>query len=275
MKVLRAVHSTSILEELSAFVLTTMSPQAVPAAHRKSTSLAHLTLLFHVLKHGSSGWSVYSTAFAGQTPCYTNPPTPLIPPAAASATKGALISVINTKLFTLQYTLKPQKQGLSTAAKAGIAIGILVGALAALALFLFFFIRKRRATKRKLMQRPIPPPSPPFIEPFVRDPRDSTYSQAGIPLGPLSELPSPAPDQHRMGFPQPQSPAPTLAAAAPPPLPPPSLPPPPPAEMPGDTFLHEHHPAYAPPSIVVNEGIQAAANSQPGTPGGRDIATTR
>lgn len=209
----------------------------------------------------SSGWSVYSTAFAGQTPCYTNPPTPLIPPAVASATKGSSISVINTKLFTLQFPLKPKKRGISKGAKAGIAIACLIGALLALAIA-FLFLRKRRNTLRKLSHSPVDQPIPPPAVPYAGGKRDSTFSQIHAPLGHISELPSPAPGQQQeMGFPPSQ---PLSAALQEQPAPPPV----PPAEMLGSTYIHEHHPAHA--SGVISEGFPSppvgAGEDPPGTP---------
>ncbi len=189
----------------------------------------------YVLKRSSSGWSLYSTAFAGQTPCYMDPPTPLVPRTAASATNRASISVINTKLFTLQYPLKTTKRGLSAGAKAGIAIGTVIGALAAIALLLFL-IRKRRATKRKLSANPVDEP----VEP---EKRQSTLSQIHAPLGHISELPSPGPtDQRDMGLPSPQGPSMMMVPATPASAP--ASPPVPLAEMPGDTFINQYHPAH-------------------------------
>ena len=218
----------------------------------------------------SSGWSVYSTAFAGQTPCYTSPPTPLIPPAAASATQGSSISVINTKLFTLRFPLKTKKRGISKGAAAGIAIGCLIGALLALAI-VFLFLRKRRNTllARKGSHSPVDQtaPSAPMV-PYEGDKRNSIFSQPHAPLGHISELPSPAPGQQpEMGFPPSQPLLPTTISTATAPLPPV-----PPAELLGDTYIHEHHPAHA--SGVISEGFPSpplatatGEENPPGTPG--------
>ena len=233
----------------------------------------------HLLKCVSSGWSVYSTAFAGQTPCYTSPPTPLIPlAAAASATQGSSISVINTKLFTLQFPLQPKKHGLSAGAKAGIAIGCIAGALLALAIP-FIFLRKRR--QNALLQRNLSShgavdddqtaaaaaaAAQPFTTvPWAGDKRNSVFSQQPhAPLGHISELPSPAPDQQtEMGFPPlSQSPLlpPIISAVGPaqeheqeqpaPTQPPVQVAP---AEMPGSTYIHEHHPAFVSGGVISEE----------------------
>lgn len=249
-------------------------PQDVRVAHRKFSRRYDISLVqLDILKCIFRGWSVYSTAFAGQTPCYTNPPTPLIPPtAAASATQGSSIMVINTKLFTLQFPLQPKKRGLSAGAKAGIAIGCIAGALLAFAIA-FIFIRKRR--QNALLQRNLSTndpvgdhetaaaaaqPTTPF--PFAGYKRNSIFSQnPHAPLGHISELLSPAPDhQPEMGFPR-LSQSPLLPPITPlqnleePTHPPP--PPPPvrvaPAEMPGSTYINEHHPAYVSGAVVSEE----------------------
>lgn len=279
------------------FVQMTTLPQGVLVARRKSSVHSEISFVeLYILKCICSGWSVYSTAFAGQTPCFTSPSTPLIPPAAAaSATQGSSISVINTKLFTLQFPLQPKKGGLSAGVKAGIAVGCIAGALLALAIP-FIFLRKR--LQNALLQRkPSPhnpidgdqtaaPPRPMSPFAYVVPKRNSILSQQPhAPLGHISELPSPPPDhQPEMGFPPlSQSPLlPPVISASPLQEPQAAAPPPPPirvapAEMPGSTFINEHHPAYVSGAVVSEEeGFPSPLPPLPprGTTGGEDPPLT-
>lgn len=185
-----------------------------------------------------SGWSIYTTAFAGQTPCYSTPPLPLVPLTTSPNPANASISIISTKVFTLAYALAPPSLGpaLSAGAKAGIAIGALVGALAGLAIGFFILLRRRRA---KASAKDEDGPAVTYTE----NRGSAALSNSTAPPEHISELPSPGPsDGHSSWFPQP--------AVQPPPMSPtPSeLPAQPPEELPGSTYMHEHHPAYSPVS---------------------------
>lgn len=184
----------------------------------------------------SSGWSIYATAFAGQTPCYSTPPLPLIAPTASPNPANASISVISTKVFTLPYALAPPSIGpaLSAGAKAGIAIGALVGALAAVAIGFFVLLRRRR--NKASANDEFGPGATPTGN------RDSAaFSNRTAPPEHISELPSPGPNDGRSSwFPQAMVPPPPLSPT------PSELPAQPPEELPGSTYMHEHHPAYSP-----------------------------
>ena len=97
--------------------------------------------------HPPSGYIPYTTTFPGiNTPCYTTPILPLIPP---GATANAAVSVIRTQLFALQYTVVPRKGSSSSAASLGTGpiAGIAVGAFFFLALLLgggVVLIRRKR-----------------------------------------------------------------------------------------------------------------------------------
>ena len=219
------------------------------------------------------GWSVYTSTLGGQTPCYTNPPSiSFLALAPTITTNGPLASAIATQLFTLRYVLALPKRGLSP----GVIAGIAVGAVAAFALFLTLLSLIVRARRRDMAQKssnrqipldtlspgsaaddqkaftlaggthvntyprgvselpsPISPRSPlsPRSPRSPKGPGKSPRLHSGIGLGLLSPLSG--------GFPEATSPSENaspvdgraeLESQ--------------PTELPGSTFLHEHHPAY-------------------------------
>ncbi|KAL8906710.1 MAG: hypothetical protein Q9207_001836 [Kuettlingeria erythrocarpa] len=123
-----------------------------------------------------SGWSVYSTALAGQTPCFSTTPFKLIPtttlninarslalstPTPPSIVRKKLsprvpaavpaISVIQTNLFTYKYDLAPsKKKALSRSAIVGIAVGASIGGIFLVGLLATLIVNVRR---RKREQR--------------------------------------------------------------------------------------------------------------------------
>lgn len=187
-----------------------------------------------------SGWSVYTSELAGQTPCFT--PTTvsaIIPTSISNSSSSASTSIINTQLFALRYSLQQSKQSstLSTGAKAGIAVGAAGGAALAL-LALALFIRKRRGRARARRDE--------ATVPGFKGPTDAhAYSHKPTP----SELPSP----YSQG-PVSELPSPTTMRSPTPPLPDNAMwfplrshkPPGPPTELVGSTYINEHHPAYSP-----------------------------
>ena len=128
----------------------------------------------------TSGWSIYTSDLAGQTPCFTttplnldvsttlninqrdniNPTTfgPVEPPASTGGPQSlsrrqniAPVKIISTHLFTLKYNLKPPDKTLSTGAKVGIAVGAGLGGILALFLLAILISRaRRRGHERKL-----------------------------------------------------------------------------------------------------------------------------
>ncbi|KAL9629170.1 MAG: hypothetical protein Q9164_006991, partial [Protoblastenia rupestris] len=179
-----------------------------------------------------SGYSIYTSAIAGATPCFTTPLLPLVPP---DATSNAAVSIINTQLFALQYSLVPASQSSSfpTGAIAGVAVGGFA-ILACLLGFTFFFVRKRRRAGRLAQEQNAT--NGRAIESAFTGPAGRGSLSHGPSNGP-SELPSPQsatlPD--------------TPLWMTMPPVPPlkPQAPPGPPRELEGDTYIHAHHPATA------------------------------
>lgn len=191
----------------------------------------------------SSGWSVYTSALAGETPCYTT--SSLAAPNVTLTASGASMSIINTEVFTLRYALAQQQQSaLSLGAKIGIAVGAAGGGALAL-LALAIFVRKRRAQKRAQRE-----------EASMPKPESGNMYQRGHNGSPVAELPSPqgirpptpSLPENRMWFNMPLgSHAPGRAMT--------------PTELAGSTYINEHHPAYGLSPLTPNK------NGFPDVPG--------
>ena len=184
---------------------------------------------------------------------------PLSGPIAARAVDPAATSIITDRLYSLRYPLNTSRR-LSTGAIVGIAVGGAAGLLI-LVLLLFFFIRRHRAQRKAEKQAAT---GPSFSGPMDRPDRRSYIYNPGGPLPPgsapispyqpseyISELPSPAIgerpalSQNELWF--------TPGGALPQPKP--EEPPAPPVEMPGDTHLDQHHPAYNSGSTMDAVGV--------------------
>ena len=196
------------------------------------------------------GWSIYTSDIAGQTPCYTTPSIPIAAPSSSVPSNSPTPSIISTQLFTLRYDLGSPETSLSNGAKAGIIVGSIFGALL-LALAIVVLVRRwqrhRQAIRDATMPRSFFDPqdyasqkSPP-MSPQTAFSRARTISSPQTVTGSvIPELPSPPPPTSAVS-PNGQN-WPTGA------LPPPAIsstPPPPAMELPGSTFIHEHHPAFA------------------------------
>ena len=188
----------------------------------------------------SSGWSVYTSALAGETPCYKTSNLAIQFPNATQSASGAAASTMYTEVFTLRYALAPQsKSALSLGAKIGVAVGSAAGgAIAFLALAIF--IRKRRARKRA--QRDEANMPKPESESMYQ--RAYTGSQTG-----LSELPSPHTVRPHTP-PLPDYPHPMSSLLANQVLPPRTMTP---TELAGSTYINEHHPVYGVSPVTPNK----------------------
>ncbi|KAL6717625.1 hypothetical protein ACLMJK_005540 [Lecanora helva] len=206
-----------------------------------------------------SGWSVYSSAIDGETPCVTTPSKPVQPPTALPA-QGASASVITSQLFSPKYTLTTKSSStLATGAIAGIAVGGFI-VLALIAAAAAIFIRKRRAKARKERE-----------DATIKSPRANTFEAASTPVGsPVSELPSPqfAPPRP-MSMITPTTPAQPPGGAELPAVETPRRATP--VEMAGDTFINEYHPAHIsppqspPPRSTANNTPAVSANETAST----------
>lgn len=190
-------------------------------------------------KTRSSGWSVYTSALAGETPCYKPSSLAVQFPNATVSASGASASMIDTGVFTLRYALAPQqKPALSLGAKIGVAVGSAAGGAFAF-LALSVFARKRRARKRAQRdEATMPKPESGSMYQRAYTGGAGAGSQTG-----LSELPSP----HQTIRP-PTPPLPENWYAMPSPPPRPGTP----MELAGSTYINEHHPAYGVSPVTPN-----------------------
>ncbi|KAL8920270.1 MAG: hypothetical protein Q9208_006338 [Pyrenodesmia sp. 3 TL-2023] len=150
--------------------------------------------------------------------------------------KRAPVSVVVTsQVYTLKYSLRPKKGGLSIGAKAGIGAGAGVAAIFG-ALFVSLVIHKRRIRSQGIKEGTIIGGDGKYYGPAQSD----TFSQVGShhPSHP-ADLPSPI-SMRQMpiggGFWLP--PAATERLPSPPPAPVPMI------ELPASTHIHEHHPMF-------------------------------
>jgi hypothetical protein len=217
---------------------------------------------------------VYPTALGYETPCYTVPSITLVP--GTTPTVSGL-TIITNMVFAKKYLLgdpsaTPAAAGLSKGAIAGIAIG--AAALAFLLATLIFWLRRRAHDRKKaeLQKSAIIPRSREMEEPQdITRPSElaSPHSQPMSPHPASTEVSSNWP----MGS---NSPPPTYDQGS-------GVRPPPakktiPQELPGSTFIYEHHPSFdtgasdrgtvSEPSAarVASDHATTSAPSEPRTP---------
>ncbi|KAI4147288.1 MAG: hypothetical protein LQ340_005631 [Diploschistes diacapsis] len=202
-----------------------------------------------------NGWGVYTRSIAGQLPCFTTPAIPLAPPGTSGS--GPAPTVISSQLFTLRYTLEPTQSTLSPGAQAGIGVGAAAGALSIASVALLMIRRRRQAYARRAATIPRSPYEAPQDFSPKTPASGTTFGHPFAPATPQtpirSELPSPPP-QHspsRSVF----RPAPISASVT---------------ELPGSTFLHEHHPVYTRPATPT----AGAGETSQGRDAGVGVAVT-
>ena len=209
-----------------------------------------------------SGYQVYYTQFGAYTPCYSVPSTTLVP---ASTPTGGNVVVVTERVFAQKFTLTKQKSGgLSDGARNGIIGGTVNAGLVVILIFVIIWYRRRRA--RRILEANRATTFPP-VEPTMAMSEHNVV--VSTPVTP-HELPSPDHTSHfgarDMGWP----------AGAQPPSSPPGYAsdtksitniPIAPQELPGSTFIHEHHPAFS--SHEPSEAASARATSPPMTPTSR------
>lgn len=162
-------------------------------------------------------------------------------PAMTATISG--LTVITEHVYTRKFELtEPKSSGLSTGSKAGLAAGSCIAAflLTGFAIFLF---RRRRASQRQeqqqqrvntmnsiaaMSERPFSPAFPPAPQELA-SPENGVNSPAlARNEWPINSTSPPAYNQSVVA----RNPLPEPVKAAPP------------QELPGSTFIHEHHPAY-------------------------------
>ena len=184
------------------------------------------------------GWQVYSASLAGEIPCYTALTSTFVPQSTPTLSNFTLVS---NELFTRRFLLtQPGPSGLSSGAKAGIAGGTANAVLFILILMAIFAVRKRRRVQkreleardnaRNLEELPYyfdPSTGPQELASTVNnnndDPQSPVSGRSEWPMGPGSP-----PAYRQQAPPLPVSPKSNR----------------PPQELPGSTFIHEHHPAF-------------------------------
>ncbi|KAK4941385.1 hypothetical protein LTR10_018654 [Elasticomyces elasticus] len=194
------------------------------------------------------GYQVYSTGIGGQTPCYSSLSTTLIPGITPTVSG---VTLITDHIFTERYILAPK-----AARPGGLPIGGLIGIIVNAVLFIFLIIaviwwRKRRASRAAAAataRASTFPAQEPALITFEEQPTthelDSPEMQQKSP-GAVSRWPSnpasspPAYESERLVKPMPQKPS-------------------VPQELPGSTWINEHHPAYT--------GSEASTAADPSSP---------
>ena len=201
-----------------------------------------------ISNHAKRGWSIYTSALAGETLCVSSLSVTLVP-STTIASAGISASTITNQIFTFKYTLaaKPSKY-LSPGAIAGTTIGA-IGAIALILATITLLIRRRQAKARTEHRRPTVCRSETTIKGRSElDPGTTCDTKA------IAELPSPH-FQDSNGVSELQSPrSPELPGQSvwsfSLPTPPSELadkaiyemPAAPPAEMEGSTYIDEHDP---------------------------------
>ena len=176
----------------------------------------------------TSGWQIYFSSIGAQTPCYTIPSQTFVP-AVSVTTLG--ITLITEHVFTRKYELLApgSSAGLAAGAKAGIVIGV-CGAAVLFGLFVLFLMRRRQARQTAMgSQNNMAERS--FSPEFAPGPQElaSPESRVNSPGSGRSNRPisSGSPPAYHQSIPR------SLTGKLQSPQ-----------ELPGSTFIHEHHPAY-------------------------------
>ncbi|KIX97395.1 uncharacterized protein Z520_06847 [Fonsecaea multimorphosa CBS 102226] len=209
------------------------------------------------------GYQIYYTAVGQNTPCYSSPATTFVP---ASTPTVAGLTLITNHVFSQKYSLvtpQPAKSKFPTGAKIAIPISIGV-VICIICIATFFWVRRRRKVRRaaEANRTTTFPPEEPVLSQMSmsRAPTahelDSPEAQAGSPgaVGVANGWPifptssPPAYDQSK-----------GVQAAIQ------KQPPSAPQELPGSTFIHEHHPVFSPTGSV-STPTEATPSSPPGTP---------
>lgn len=205
---------------------------------------------------------MHVSALGPETPCYSMPSKTYVPATTVSASQ---VSVVTDMVFSRRYLLvKKSGPQLPPGAIAGITIGSALAA--ATPFFLVWLLRSIKQSKmddtggEKEGQGATFPPNEPTIETAQTVNKapatGKTYSPHEL-AGPnrgvdtpntLKSVPFSAPS-----FRSPSSPPAYEVPAAIP------------LEMPGSTYIHEHHPAYGRPEGEISS--RSPAKSPPGSPG--------
>ena len=191
---------------------------------------------------------MYYTQLGADTPCYSVPSTTVVP---ASTPTNVDLTLITDHVFSQKFTLvTPKSSGPQNGGKIGLIAGSINATLAVIVICVVVWYRRRRA--RRILEANRPTTFPP-TEPTMESSMQPTVAMSEAPQTP-HELPSPDPNT--------RSPASMTGREMswPPGVVPPGSPPgysspgarqsmskasSAPQELPGSTFIHEHHPAFS------------------------------
>ncbi|EXJ82217.1 hypothetical protein A1O3_06030 [Capronia epimyces CBS 606.96] len=196
------------------------------------------------------GYQVYYTAIGAQTPCFSNPATKFIP---ASTPTVSGLTLITDHVFSQMYMLVtpvPTHSKLPLGAEIGIAVNAVLFVGVIIAVFIFIRRRKAKAAAQMARSTTFPPEEPALQMSQVPDTHelDSPEGQAGSPeAGDLNWpiFPAASPPAYEQAKARSVSNKPST-----------------PQELPGSTFIHEHHPAYS----SLHTPTEATPPSPPKTP---------
>ena len=189
-----------------------------------------------------SSWSIFPSVIAGQTPCFTSVSAMLVPPTAALTNN----KIIGNRVFTMRYTLEGPPTGLGYKSVLGIGLGIGLGFLLISALVAIIKYRRwkatevHRATVYRSQSYVTQDQSPRILQgemhfaPTPAISRHNTVKTREVPSS-VPDCPSPLSQSSGNEWP-----------IVTPPTPIHSIRPMTPMELPGDSFLHAHHPAMRP-----------------------------
>ena len=200
-----------------------------------------------------SGWDIYfSDLYDGETPCYTMPATTHVPDASPTLSG---ITLITEHVFTQKFNLvaMPPRTGLSSRAKAGVAVGVVFGAIALVAGTIVIWLRRRK------LRREIRDPALPALETTEKSELQSPVS--------AHELPSPGPQEQGQLFAHPLP----LSSHRVPEYQPFDVPQGPPQELPGSYFIHQHHPAFTTPQQQEEHANKLSPVKSKGEAGGNNV----
>ncbi|KIX05173.1 uncharacterized protein Z518_06045 [Rhinocladiella mackenziei CBS 650.93] len=197
------------------------------------------------------GYQVYYTAIGAETPCYSDPATKVLPVSTPTASG---LTLITDHIFSRMYMLVPPstgRQDIPLGGKIGIGISAVLFVGATIAVWLYIRKRTAKAVAAAARATTFPPEEPPLQmsgsstahEPNRPEALASSpgAAVANWPLFPTTSSP-PAYD-HTKGRPAPRKP---------------SIP----QELPGSTYINEHHPAFS----MRDTSAEATPSSPPRTP---------
>ncbi|KAK5087628.1 hypothetical protein LTR70_002945 [Exophiala xenobiotica] len=217
----------------------------------------------------NSGYSVYYTALGAETPCYSRPTKSFLP---ATTITGSQATVITDAVFSRRYTLvKEPAPVLPKGSIAGIVINAVL--LVAAPFIIVWLLRRHKRNKaekaeraaaeqaqRESMGATFPPMEPTLTQQMSEVPASTASLATPAELGsPDTGFSTPV---TLKGMPFPSG----LAQNTPSSPPAYEVPGPVPFEMPGSTFIHEHHPAFGGSSTDLSREPTSPPRTPPRSP---------